>query len=44
MKISVKSSGGIYDPYAKKNPVKEKWDQLLDEFNQNAPVGINKGI
>lgn len=44
IKVSVKSSGGIYDPYATKNPVKLKWDKLLDEFNQNAEVGMNKGI
>jgi hypothetical protein len=26
MKFSIKASGGLYDPYVLKNPVKEKWD------------------
>lgn len=44
MKIQVKSAGGIYDPYVKKNPIKLKWDEVLDEFNSNAPEGINRAI
>ena len=42
MKIQVKSAGGIYDPYAKKNPIKLQWDEIVSDFNRNAPMGVNR--
>ena len=33
MKFTAKSSGGIYDPYYLKNPIYEKWQNLLNDFN-----------
>jgi len=44
MKFSAKAAGGLYDPYNLKNPIKLKWDAVVDNFNKNAPKGINKAI
>lgn len=41
MKFSAKSTGGLYDPYAKKNPIKELWDLQLQKFNDVAHKGVN---
>ena len=41
MKFSAKSKGGIYDPYSLKNPWREKWQSLLDTFNEESPPGVN---
>jgi hypothetical protein len=30
MKVSIKSTGGMYDPYFLKNPVKLAWDKIVD--------------
>jgi hypothetical protein len=29
MKFTAKSKGGIYDPYFLKNPIYEKWQEIL---------------
>jgi len=44
MKFSAKSTGGLFDPYNKKNPIKLQWDAVVDNFNQNSPNGVNKMI
>jgi hypothetical protein len=36
MRISAKAAGGLYDPYYLKNPVKERWDDLVNNFNKYA--------
>lgn len=41
MKIMAKAAGGMYDPYFLKNPYKEKWDEVVENFNSKASPGIN---
>ena len=41
MKMSAKSAGGMYDPYALKNPYKLKWDKQIELFNEKAHPGVN---
>lgn len=41
MKMSAKSAGGMYDPYALKNPYKLKWDKQIELFNEKAHSGVN---
>jgi len=44
MKITVKASGGIYDPYYLKNPIYENWENLIANFSRNANPSINKPL
>ena len=44
IKFSAKSAGGLYDPYFLKNPIKESWDEQLNNFNRDAAPGVNKCI
>lgn len=41
MKFTAKASGGIYDPYFLKNPIYERWEQVLADFRKTANPGIN---
>ena len=44
MKFSVKSTGGLYDPYYLKNPVLLQWEEQLRLFNEKAHPGVNKSV
>lgn len=42
MKFTAKSTGGPYEPFSVKNPIRNRWEEQLSLFNQTAMVGINK--
>ena len=42
MRYTVRSAGGILDPYSLKHPRWEAWDEERLKFNAGAPLGINK--
>jgi hypothetical protein len=44
MKFTAKSSGGLYDPYARKSPVRDAWVKVLSDFNAKAHPGVNKTV
>lgn len=40
MKFIAKSVGNPYDPYAIKNPIRDRWEEQLAKFRENAYIGI----
>jgi hypothetical protein len=40
MKVKAQSIGNSRDPYDIKNPIYMKWEQLVQEYNDNAPESM----
>lgn len=40
-RVNAKAAGGIYDPYFKKFPNYQRWEDLLAAHNSSAPSGVN---